>query len=88
MMPATPPSTRTHRDYSRPSGSDVWQATDKMCSPRDNLLELTHSIRNLSRPILALGAALLLFFALTTFSMPSRAIEEREYQFVREFADI
>ena len=47
-----------------------------------------HSVRKSSRSILGYGAALLLTFALTTFPMPSRAIEEPEFQVVRELADI
>jgi len=46
------------------------------------------SARKSSRSIIGYGAALLLTFALTTFSMPSRAIEEPEFQVVRELADI
>ena len=40
------------------------------------------------RPVLGLGGTLLLAFALTTFPMPGRAIEEPEYEVVRELADI
>ena len=47
-----------------------------------------HSVRKSSRSILGYGVALLLTFALTTFSMPSRAIEEPEFQVVRELEDI
>jgi len=47
-----------------------------------------HSVRKSSRSILGYGAALLLTCALTTFSMPSRAIEEPEFQVVRELEDI
>jgi hypothetical protein len=47
-----------------------------------------HSVRKSSRSILGYGVALLLTFALTTFPMPSRAIEEPEFQVVRELADI
>jgi hypothetical protein len=47
-----------------------------------------HSMCKPSRSILGYGAAPLLTFALTTFSMPSRAIEEPEFQVVRELEDI
>ncbi len=46
------------------------------------------SLRKKSRSVLGRGAALFLTIALTTFSMPSRAIEEPEYQVIREFSDI
>jgi hypothetical protein len=47
-----------------------------------------HSVRKPSRSILGYGVAPLLTFALTTFSMPSRAIDEPEFQVVRELEDI
>jgi hypothetical protein len=45
-------------------------------------------LRQPSRAAPGFGAALLWALALTTFSMPSHAIEEPEYQVVRELADL
>ena len=45
-------------------------------------------MHNRSRPIFGFGAALALPFILTIFPMPSHAIEEPEYQVVRELVDI
>ena len=47
-----------------------------------------HSVCKPSRSILGYGAVPLLTFALMTFSMPSRAIDEPEFQVVRELEDI
>ena len=46
------------------------------------------SVCKLSRSNLGYGAVPLLTFALMTFSMPSRAIDEPEFQVVRELEDI
>jgi hypothetical protein len=46
------------------------------------------SRHTLPRPTLAFGAVLFSTIALTTFSMPSHATEEPEYQLVRKLADI
>jgi hypothetical protein len=47
-----------------------------------------HPLRRPLRPALALLSFLLSTLGLTTFAMPSHAIEEPEYQVVREFAGI
>ncbi len=47
-----------------------------------------HSVCKPSRSILRYGVAPLLTFVLMTFSMPSRAIDEPEFQVVRELEDI
>jgi len=47
-----------------------------------------HPLRRPFRPVLALSSILLSTVALATFSMPSSATEEPEYQVVRELADI
>ena len=72
----------------RASGSDVRQATDRCHRPWDYPQMQFGSVRWASRSIPGFSATLLLTFALASFSMPSRAIEEPDYRVVREFAGI
>jgi SOUL heme-binding protein len=56
--------------------------------PWDHPAMPTDSTRAASRSISWLGAALLFTFALATFPMPSRAIEEPDFKVVRELAGV
>jgi hypothetical protein len=47
-----------------------------------------HSVRRAPRSTIRFSAAILLTFALASFSMPSRAIEEPDFRVVRELPDI